>query len=275
MITAKWNEGVLDLSAGDYKEEKRRMLGRQQQLMTSVSVLRTMGAQLAGRWTDDMVLSEREVLDDWAHIDDTISRYTNVPEATKNYERLLDTARAVILPASNDPDETELKFYLLTSDIGRASTRIWGDMLNGRELNFKNEFRPSKKYLYFKFVISLLRRRRIEVPGFENDLVNLPSPSKVMWASPGSYMKKSILYKFSRQLGCISVEEANRFWEVPEAPTALPAELEDLATTLALTSSSSMSAEISESETGEEADDDDPFSENEGDDDIVNSEDEE
>ncbi|CAK7220401.1 hypothetical protein SCUCBS95973_004141 [Sporothrix curviconia] len=316
LLDKTWADGHINLSKGVYVEEKRTILDKQQQLMTTVSSLRTMGSQLAARWSEDMLLGTRETYDDWATIDATIRCYpelayakksvkskrtpkkekqfrhdlikaygsesdewgwlwcpisqryvenktvaahivnANIGEVTaralfgddeehiwslhngliihKDFERLLDNGKAVILPFSDSPSETRFRFVLLTDDIGRMTSRVTTADLRDRELEFKNRFRPAKKYLYFKFAITLLRRRRGEVPGHLEDLHKLPSPSRALWASPGPYLKKSILYKFSRQLGCLSVEEANRFWNVEAAPTEpISDEMDDLSATLA------------------------------------------
>lgn len=85
----------------------------------------------------------------------------------KAYENFLDSAKSVILPASNDPSETELELFLLTKDINQIRmARVWGyEALHRRRLVFKNGFRPAKRYLYFKSLITLLRRRRAQVSG--------------------------------------------------------------------------------------------------------------
>ena len=132
------------------------------------------------------------------------------------YEQLLDSAKAVILPASTDPMETEFKFFLLTKDLGQVQLAgVWGyEALHGRRLEFLNDFRPAKRYLYFKCIMSLLRRRRADVSGHLQDLEFLPDIAKIMWASPGPCLRNTILYRFSRELGCIGKDEANQFWGV-------------------------------------------------------------
>ncbi len=133
----------------------------------------------------------------------------------KAYERLLDEAKAVVLPISNDPGETEFELVLLTHDLGRQGARLWDyEDLQHRRLHFQTSFRPAKRYLYFKAALSLLRRRRANVPGHEMDLEALTGVGRTMWASPKPYLKNSILYRFSRELGCLSQVEANRFWGI-------------------------------------------------------------
>lgn len=181
----------------------------------------------------------------------------------KELERLIDNGKAVILPLTNSPDENRFQFFLLTMDIGRLRLNepVEVHELHKRELHFQTDFRPSKKYLYFKVVITLLRRRRGEVPCHLEDLNKLPSPARTLWVSPGPYLKKTILYKFSRQLGCLSVDEANRFWDVEASPLApLNDDSEDLAATLSV--QASLAGMVGPSKGNEASDDDNAVDQN-------------
>lgn len=140
----------------------------------------------------------------------------------KNYEDLLDGGKAIILPAditSNDPSAaSDFVFHLLTRDIGPAKNEVWGyDELHGRRLKFFSSFRPSRRYLFFKATVTLLRRRRGEVDGHWTDISELPTIGKTMWATPGPYLKNSILYRFAREVGCMTRADADLFWGVDTA----------------------------------------------------------
>ncbi|CAK7229584.1 hypothetical protein SEUCBS140593_007294 [Sporothrix eucalyptigena] len=142
------------------------------------------------------------------------------------YEQLLDNDKALILPVSflscgkkhdnnNEEQPEEFVFHLLTKDIGDAPTFVWGyDTLHNRKLKFLNKFRPSRRYLFFKAVVTLLRRRRADIDGHWNDLADLPDIGKTMWATLGPYLKNSILYRFAREVGCLTKQDAERFWAV-------------------------------------------------------------
>ncbi|CAK7208163.1 hypothetical protein SCUCBS95973_000009 [Sporothrix curviconia] len=134
----------------------------------------------------------------------------------KSYEELLDGGKAIILP---DPSAAnELIFHLLTRDLGRVKHDWWSyDKLHGRRLTFLSSFRPSRRYLFFKATVTLLRRRRGEVDGHWNDLSELPTVGKTMWATPGPYLKNSILYRFAREVGCMTRADADLFWGVDTA----------------------------------------------------------
>ncbi|OAA66940.1 hypothetical protein SPI_01516 [Niveomyces insectorum RCEF 264] len=324
-LVEKWMSGDIGLTAAEFKPVKAKYLQKQLMLLTHVSILRTKGAQLAGRFCDDLLSGTRGTHEDGAYIDSAIRGDLDVAfakgpaEATRtrqqeqafrkklldaydaaedeaahfcwcpvaqtyvenavaahivdvnvgertaqalfgddqehiwnvkngiilhpSYAKLLDSAQAVIVTVGQSEKEPEFRFFLLTKDIGQGRMApVWGDELHGRRLKFKNDFRPSKRYLYFKFVISVLRKRRAEVPGYLEDLQILPSPSKTLWASPGPYLKKSILFKFSTQLGCLSEDEAGRFWGIDKASVeALPVKSDDTATTLATLASVAIS----------------------------------
>ncbi|KAI1132799.1 hypothetical protein F5Y10DRAFT_230149 [Nemania abortiva] len=65
------------------------------------------------------------------------------------------------------------------------------DRLHKRELSFANSFRPSKQYLYFASCINILRRQRLEVPGWWKD--SFLVGNKEIWASKGPYLRRSTI----------------------------------------------------------------------------------
>lgn len=144
---------------------------------------------------------------------------------SRDYATWIDEAKAVILPITDKPDETNFRFFLLTTDGLRRRSNLTQpllsvDELHGRDLVFKTNFRPNKEYLYFQYVMALLRRQR---EGLVEDLnrphptsLALPyAPQRSLWAmSNRSSEKRNMLYCYSRQRGCITVEEADEFWGV-------------------------------------------------------------
>ncbi|KAH6610610.1 hypothetical protein Trco_000630 [Trichoderma cornu-damae] len=78
---------------------------------------------------------------------------------------------------------------ILNSPCG--GTQLYGRDLDGKELVFRNEKRPVARFLYFHFIMSLIRIRHIKRPGWE-----------IAWAryydqrpfpSPGNYMRQAML----------------------------------------------------------------------------------
>ncbi|KAI9764138.1 MAG: hypothetical protein M1840_008698 [Geoglossum simile] len=71
--------------------------------------------------------------------------------------------------------------------------------LDGTELEFKNENRPAHRFRYYHFVSTLLRYVRYEKPGWAEKRVNLPTGK--IWATPGPYLRKSMLKALANVIG--------------------------------------------------------------------------
>ena len=94
-------------------------------------------------------------------------------------------------------DQSILKSPL--SKIGDEPTKTFAD-LHGQVLDFKNAFRPRSRCLFWHFLFSIARRQTVGVAGFhldrerasfrvgEEDFV-----FRNVWASPGGYLKRSVL----------------------------------------------------------------------------------
>ncbi|KAI1183493.1 hypothetical protein F5B17DRAFT_415806 [Nemania serpens] len=82
------------------------------------------------------------------------------------YEEMLDDARIAIVPTTDGSG-------LMVVILNEAEREEWdpthyfhnGKALHGRTLEFLTDHRPSMRYLYFAFVINILRRQRFEVDG--------------------------------------------------------------------------------------------------------------
>ncbi|KAK4082813.1 uncharacterized protein Triagg1_1703 [Trichoderma aggressivum f. europaeum] len=130
------------------------------------------------------------------------------------YEKAFDDARLVIIPEvqpDGNPRKGCWKVYCLDDpDTHEESTQVpVGRELHGRSLKFRNDFRPSARYLYFAFCINILRRQRHKVPGWWRD-VFLEGPGKV-WATPGTYLRTSTLRRLAHQIGHMTEEEVVEF----------------------------------------------------------------
>ncbi|PKK41218.1 hypothetical protein CI102_14712, partial [Trichoderma harzianum] len=130
------------------------------------------------------------------------------------HERLFDDARLVIVPEvqpDGNPRKGCWKVYCLDEpDTYEASPHFpSGRELHGRSLQFRNEFRPSARYLYFAFCMSILRRQRHQVPGWWQDYL-IDDVGKA-WATPGTYLRTSTLRRLAHQVGHLTEEEAAEF----------------------------------------------------------------
>ncbi|EHK42591.1 hypothetical protein TRIATDRAFT_86533 [Trichoderma atroviride IMI 206040] len=126
------------------------------------------------------------------------------------YEKAFNDARLVILPDS-DPKKGCWKVYCLDDpDTHKPSKAVpFGRELHGRSLQFRNNFRPSSRYLYFAFCMSILRRQRHEVPGWWRD--RLVDGLGKVWATPGTYLRTLTLRSIAHQVGHLTKEEAAVF----------------------------------------------------------------
>ncbi|KAF4917955.1 hypothetical protein CGCVW01_v009351 [Colletotrichum viniferum] len=150
------------------------------------------------------------------------------------YEEAFDNARIAIVPSRINA--ADLEVIILDDDLRKEDPRgkiIWGQSLDGTQLKFLKGNGPSRRYLYYKFLMSILRRQRGNVPGSSGDRSRIHDAAKALWAGPGRYLKHSTLFKLSRQVGFLTEEEARRFWDLKHDPDPLSTFAEDLSTTMA------------------------------------------
>lgn len=149
---------------------------------------------------------------------------------------MLDAGEAAILPATGERNDKkcDFKMYLLDPGLRGPNAPAWTRGLHKKRLRYTSGFRPGKRYLYFKFLVNALRRRRAAVPSpyaitvvhDDNDDVEgqlLPVVSRALWlyfeAQPAvCRIQQAILYKFSMQFGCLSEPNTNRLWGVQQIP---------------------------------------------------------
>lgn len=127
------------------------------------------------------------------------------------YEAAFDDARLVIVP-DGDPRKGCWKVHCLDDlDTHQPSKLVpFGRELHGRSLQFRNDFRPAARYLYFAFCLNILRRQRHEVPGWWRDYL-VDGTRKEIWARPGTYLRTSTLRKLAQITGHLTEEEAAIF----------------------------------------------------------------
>jgi len=119
-------------------------------------------------------------------------------------ETLFDKGDFVLVPITAEPGKPscwrfdlmneKLRTYHLPSMTG---ARTYGE-LDGIELEFKNNNRPAHRFLYYHFVSTLLRYMRYEKPGWA---VRVILPTGKIWATPGPYLRKSMLKALANAIG--------------------------------------------------------------------------
>jgi hypothetical protein len=117
------------------------------------------------------------------------------------YEEHMDDGSFVLVPVANSDD---IKVVVLKRGIDSDLAAI-----NGKILSFPNDFRPAKRYLYFAFVMTLLRRQRHDVPGWWRSCMEYGMQQ--IWATPGEYLRHSTLKVMARRIAHMSSNEAVTF----------------------------------------------------------------
>ena len=77
--------------------------------------------------------------------------------------------------------------------------------LDGKEIKFLTNHRPASRFLYFHFVVTLLRCREYRRPGWEAlwEQYRTGCP----WPTPGSYVRRTMLLALARAIGDAEDEE--------------------------------------------------------------------
>ena len=115
----------------------------------------------------------------------------------------------VLLPV--DPKESPIRRWRLqitnddarNSEVGLGLNVKLGD-LQDRELIFKNDARPAARFLYYHFVVTLLRNSHYKTGNHSHYCTTLPTGKP--FATIGKYFRRSMLYALARRAG--DVDEA-------------------------------------------------------------------
>ncbi len=111
----------------------------------------------------------------------------------KEYKERFDDASIGFIPV---PGTNDLKIVAFDRDPDDEMKP-----LHGKVLRFQNDFRPAKRYLYFAFVSSVLRRQRHEAPGWWRDRFDFGLQED--WA-----IRHSTLLTLAHRIGHMLPEEA-------------------------------------------------------------------
>jgi HNH endonuclease len=117
-------------------------------------------------------------------------------------EKIFDDGRMVIIP---DPtDDNELVSVILSQDLLKDSrtcsaTGTPYSTLHMKRLQFQTAARPGKRYLYMHTLLSLFRRRRYDVPGWERDREQVFNGQ--IWATPEKWARKSMVKALAVEIG--------------------------------------------------------------------------
>lgn len=115
-------------------------------------------------------------------------------------EKALDAARIVIVEDEN-PDELKLVVLdenLMDYKINAEKPLRFLDVHNQR-LEFVTDARPGRRHLYLHYLLTLFRRKRFNVEGWETDTTKVVSG--YIWGSPGPWLRRSIIQALAFEIG--------------------------------------------------------------------------
>ena len=139
-------------------------------------------------------------------------------------ERALDNGNFVLVPAN--PNESPLRTWTLKVSNTAAINNNFGCKglrdYDSEHLVFKNDNRPAARFLYYHFVITLLRNKRDRQPGWERFCLDLPTGKP--FATPGRYMRQSMLMALAKTAGDLDAEAGARLLGEPDQETFMSAD---------------------------------------------------
>ncbi|KAJ3960236.1 hypothetical protein N0V92_003098 [Colletotrichum tropicale] len=148
------------------------------------------------------------------------------------HKKAWDNAEFVIVRVDDDANEFQV---IILHEHAQSLFEVCdpGQRLNGRRLKFHSDFRPDKKYLYFRLLTTLLQRHRFKVPDAVFDRAKLDQAARALWAGPGFYLEASALYKMSCQVGNLTEAAAMQLWGLERPPAELDEEQERVTSAMA------------------------------------------
>ena len=119
----------------------------------------------------------------------------------ESVQKAFDNGNFVLLPV--DVSETPiLRWKVQITNLAAINTdvgRMYLKDLDGKEVSFKNDNRPASRFLYYHFVITLLRNKRDRQPGWDKFSPELPTGKP--FATMGRYMRESMLLALAKSAG--------------------------------------------------------------------------
>ncbi len=129
---------------------------------------------------------------------------------TKQLEKAFDEGTFIIVPMDTASDDKPQRYKLVLMDEKRRNQTVktlggpvttairWRD-LDNTELEFQNDKRPARRYLYYHYITTILRHARYEKHGWAERRLTVPHGT--IWATPGPYLRKSMLKVLAASIG--------------------------------------------------------------------------
>ncbi|CZR52832.1 uncharacterized protein PAC_02709 [Phialocephala subalpina] len=117
-------------------------------------------------------------------------------------EKQLDAGNAVIVPHQLDENGLQsFKLWVVCGELLKThwvnNEKKWADV-NGQVLQFLNRNRPQRRYLYFKFITTYLKWKRLNNTD-KVAMLDAIGAKETLWATPDGYLRRSTLHMLFRQ----------------------------------------------------------------------------
>ncbi|KAH6874712.1 hypothetical protein B0T10DRAFT_585891 [Thelonectria olida] len=115
------------------------------------------------------------------------------------FREALESGRIVLQPVENSED---IKVIVLGKGEMDSSLKEY----HGQPLKFKNNFRPSKLYMYFHFISTIIQLQRHNEKGWWRQYMT--ADVRRCWGVPGLGLRKSTLRVLAQHVGHMNLNEA-------------------------------------------------------------------
>lgn len=141
---------------------------------------------------------------------ESLNRPGNALLLSRHIKGWFDSHHLVIIPV--DPMETPITRWrteLISDDIRKSliCPEFHARELDGKELTFLNENRPVSRFLYFHFIMALIRIKDLKRRGWETIWARYYDQRP--FPTPGPYMRKSMLLAIATHFETTDIEVVN------------------------------------------------------------------
>lgn len=119
----------------------------------------------------------------------------------RSLEEAYDEHAFCLVPIEKPGQPDGWKFVFIDEERrhdGLNLIQTW-DYVDGTELEFRNDQRPSRRFLYFHYVFCIYRAMQERTKGWQK--VRERSGNRQLWATPGPYLRTSMLKKLAEVIG--------------------------------------------------------------------------
>ncbi|EHK46066.1 hypothetical protein TRIATDRAFT_88556 [Trichoderma atroviride IMI 206040] len=142
----------------------------------------------------------------------SLQREGNALLLSDRIKEWFDSYHIVVVPV--DSSESPIRRWrteLISPDIRNSELfpGYYGRDLDGKELVFLNENRPVSRFLYFHFIMALIRIKDLQCLGWENVWARFYNLRP--FGTPGNYMRRNMLLALATHHGTVGLAEMSAY----------------------------------------------------------------